>query len=418
MAGGLVSLGVALALRTIVRLVEERSRAEVLAGEARHYRELSQAAAGLAHEIRNPLGIVRGWTERLAAGDLEPQEQAQRARAVVEECDRVTARLNQFLAFARPCQPRLAPVDLGVLMDELSLILQPDLESKPVTLHVAEEMRSRPILADRELLREALFNLLQNAIHFSPPAGVIEIGQVESGPGQISVQIGDRGPGVAVGDQPALFSPYFTTRPGGTGLGLAMVRRIALARNWRVNWQSRSGGGSLFVLEGIHCWTRKTILVVDDEALQRELLGGFLTRLGFGFEAAESGEQALQIIQRPPPDMVLLDVRLPGISGIETLQQIRSHDSRAAGAADHGSRRSETSGHGGQERGGRLSGQTGRSRTSYRRRSTTARSVRGHRRRAPVCLPPICRRASSATAPPCGVCCETVAVVAPRPHPC
>jgi signal transduction histidine kinase len=133
-AGGVVLVFSALAWWTTVRLMRTRGRARVLELEARHLSDLSQAAAGLAHETRNPLGLVRGWTQRLAQSDLQNAQQKEQARAVVEECDRVTARINQFLSFARPCRPKLEPVDTAQLVDELGVLLEPDLDAKDLKL--------------------------------------------------------------------------------------------------------------------------------------------------------------------------------------------------------------------------------------------------------------------------------------------
>jgi signal transduction histidine kinase len=256
-AGGLVLIGLALAWRTTVGLIEERSRSQLLAGEARHFREMSQAAAGLAHETRNPLGLVRGWTERLAQGDVDPAEQPRRARAVIEECDRITSRINQFLAFARPCRPEPAKVNLQELLDELRLILQPDLEAKSHRLILDDHLTQVAVSADRELLRQALFNLLQNAIQFSPPGEAIEVSIARDHSKSWSLAVVDHGPGIAPEHQDSLFTPYFTTRSAGTGLGLAIVRRIAFAHGWHATWQPRPGGGSRFALEGIDGWDRQ-----------------------------------------------------------------------------------------------------------------------------------------------------------------
>lgn len=251
-AGGMVMASVAAAWRASVRLVAARGLARVLELETRHWRDLGQAAAGLAHETRNPLGVIRGWTQRLAAGEVDPAEHRQRAQTMVEECDRVTARINQFLAFARPCEPELSDVDVCGLAAELKMILQPDLEDKGVELVCRQESPPGRIRADRELLRQALFNLVQNAIHFAPPGDAITILVSPGGGGQRVVGVADRGPGVDSQTQPLLFTPYFTTRAGGTGLGLAIVRRIALAHGWRACYEPRSGGGASFTLEGIH----------------------------------------------------------------------------------------------------------------------------------------------------------------------
>ena len=250
-AGGLVLMCVALAWRATVRLVEARGRARVLETEARHLRELSQAAAGLAHETRNPLGLIRGWTQRLAQSSLDSSQQRQHARMIVEECDRVTSRINQFLAFARPCQPAPGLLDFDELLDELAALLEPDLEAKSLKLGRVVPEPFGSVRADREMLRQALFNLLQNAVQFAPEAGTVEIAVRLSQDGRYRVEVSDRGPGVKADNVESLFAPYFTTRSDGTGLGLAIVRQIATAHGWEVGYTPRPGGGSVFWLDRI-----------------------------------------------------------------------------------------------------------------------------------------------------------------------
>ena len=170
--GWLVVICVALAWRATVRLTEARGHARTLEVEARHFRDLSQAAAGLAHETRNPLGLIRGWTQRLAEIGVNSGDGRQHAQAVIEECDRVTARINQFLAFARPSEPKSERFDLARLVEELAALLEPDLDAKQLTL--SRMAAGSEILADREMLRQALFNLLQNAIQAAPVGGTVE----------------------------------------------------------------------------------------------------------------------------------------------------------------------------------------------------------------------------------------------------
>jgi len=251
-AGGVVLVCAALAWLTTVRLMRARSRTRVLELEARHLSDLSQAAAGLAHETRNPLGLVRGWTQRLAQSDLQNPQQQEQARAVVEECDRVTARINQFLSFARPCRPELQPVDPEQLVAELAMLLEPDLDAKELKLEHTVSKPGSMILVDREMFRQALFNLIGNAIQFAPEKGVVEISIRTGQHGHGRIEVADRGPGVPAEAIDLLFSPYFTTRPGGTGLGLAIVRRIATAHGWEAGYEPRPDGGSIFWLDEIH----------------------------------------------------------------------------------------------------------------------------------------------------------------------
>jgi len=227
-------------------------RARLLETEARHLRDLSQAAAGLAHDTRNPLGLIRGWTQRLAQAELKPADEQQHVQAVVEECDRITARINQFLAFAKPSEPAPEPFDPADVIEQLAVLVQPDLEAKELKLACNVAKPGRTIRADREMLRQALFNLLQNAIHFSPDGETVEISVASRHDGTFHIDVSDRGPGVASDAVDSLFTPYFTTRPDGTGLGLAIVYRIAIAHGWQIKYLPRPGGGAVFRLDGIH----------------------------------------------------------------------------------------------------------------------------------------------------------------------
>jgi signal transduction histidine kinase len=251
-AGGLLIISVGLAWRATVRLAETRGQARLLEIEARHLRELSQAAAGLAHETRNPLGLIRGWTQRWAQTLDDNPRQQQQAEAIIEECDRVTARINQFLAFTRPCEPKKAAVRPAEVIDELAALLTPDLDAKHLKLQIEPPGTPSTIQADREMLRQALFNLLQNAMEFSPEGGTVEIGVCTGHDRVLRIEVSDRGPGVPAEAVERLFTPYHTTRSNGTGLGLAIVRRIAVAHGWAAGYTPRPGGGSVFWLDGIH----------------------------------------------------------------------------------------------------------------------------------------------------------------------
>lgn len=250
--GGLVLLSLAWIWGATVRLAQAHGRAQMLELEARHLRELGQAASGLAHETRNPLGLIRGWAQRLLESQAPSPQEREQAAAMVEECDRVTARINQFLAFARPPRPKLTTVRVAELVDELAALLQPDLEAKQLCIARNAELNSLRVQADRELLRQALFNLLGNAAAFSPPGGAIDVALRRDDDGVLRLDVADRGPGVAAEAVESLFTPYFTTRPGGTGLGLAIVHQIAMAHGWRAGYAPRDGGGATFSLDGIH----------------------------------------------------------------------------------------------------------------------------------------------------------------------
>jgi signal transduction histidine kinase len=183
---------------------------------------------------------------------MEESDRKQHARAMIEECDRVTARINQFLAFARPCEPAPAQVDVRKVVEELAMILEPDMSMKNLSLDYHDVPARSQIRADRELFRQAMFNLIQNAVQFAPEGDAITVALHSDNGSGYRIDVADRGPGVPDEAVRSLFTPYYTTRADGTGLGLAIVRRIAGAHGWQAAYHARSNGGAVFSLEGIH----------------------------------------------------------------------------------------------------------------------------------------------------------------------
>jgi two-component system sensor histidine kinase HydH len=138
------------------------------------------------------------------------------------------------------------------MLRELSAILQPDLESNNLSLAWDIAATTNHLRADHELLRQVLFNLVQNAVQFSPPNEQVLVLVGPQHHGTASIRVADRGPGVAEDAIESLFTPYFTTRANGTGLGLAIVRHIATLHGWKTSYQSRDGGGAEFEISGIN----------------------------------------------------------------------------------------------------------------------------------------------------------------------
>jgi signal transduction histidine kinase len=234
-----------------VRIAQAEGKTRVLQAETRHLRELGQAAAGLAHETRNPLGLIRGWTQRLVKAGLPSEEQQEQAEVVLEECDRVTARINQFLAFARQAEVNIESVVVEDLVQELRTLLQSDLDAAGLKLETIRLNQLTSIQADRDQLRQVIFNLLQNAIALAPQGSSITISMCDGQRGKLRLEIADQGPGVPEEIVDSLFEPYVTRRPGGTGLGLSIVRRIAVAHGWDVGYRPGSQSGSVFWIDGI-----------------------------------------------------------------------------------------------------------------------------------------------------------------------
>ena len=209
-----------------------------------HLKEMNLAAAGLAHETRNPLNIIRGMAQLISkVQDGSPEIRA-KSLEIISETDRVTAQLNEFINYSRPREVRRAATDLNAVATEVARALNYDIEEKKIQLEVLVE--SVVIEADEQLLRQALFNLVLNAVQAVPAHGVIRIRASRRNNEEAFVEISDNGPGVPSEQRAEIFKPYFTTHEEGTGLGLAVVQPIVLAHGWEIECVPNDSAGALF----------------------------------------------------------------------------------------------------------------------------------------------------------------------------
>ncbi len=217
----------------------------VKAGEMNtHLKEMNFAAAGLAHETRNPLNLIRGLAQMIAMQAQSSPKLKEHASTIIEEADRVTVQLNEFINYSKPREAHFAPVEVQRLIADVARTLVPDIEEKHITLRQPEA----PLLieADEQLLRQALFNVLLNATQAVAPGGQIEIALLTTGPRDAVLEIRDDGPGVPAAERAAIFKPYVTMRPKGVGLGLAIVQQIASAHHWEVACDANQPRGAIF----------------------------------------------------------------------------------------------------------------------------------------------------------------------------
>ncbi|MFN3410056.1 MAG: sensor histidine kinase [Limisphaerales bacterium] len=246
---GVAACGFALAWRNRERNAELEIRLARAAELNARLREMNLAAAGLAHETRNPLNIIRGLAQLISRHEAAPADVRERATQIVNESDRVTAQLNEFINYSRPREVRRAAVALNAIFTDLARALASDLEDKGITLHVPADL---PVIeADEQLLRQALFNLLLNAIQAGDKNGEIRVvadREVVNGATEWRLDVRDNGPGVPAEQRGEIFKPYFTTHPDGTGLGLAVVQQIATAHGWDVECLPNEPRGAIFRL--------------------------------------------------------------------------------------------------------------------------------------------------------------------------
>jgi two-component system sensor histidine kinase PilS (NtrC family) len=226
-------------LTRIAEMEEQLRRSERLGA-------VGQLAAGLAHEIRNPLASLSGAVELLSA-DLRADDAHSLRLAEIVRCE--TARLNRlvtdFLTYARPGPGELEPVNVADLAAELAELWAPE-QNEGVELRLDVDPRS-VARANPDQLRQVLWNLLRNAAEAQPADGVVRV-TARTAPGDerwVEVTVADRGVGIPIEDQERVFEPFYTTKPKGTGLGLATVHRIVEAHGGRLSLTSRPGEGTM-----------------------------------------------------------------------------------------------------------------------------------------------------------------------------
>jgi signal transduction histidine kinase len=243
---GISVLGAGLAWRNIGRTADLQIRLVRASELNSHLKELSLAAAGLAHETRNPLNIIRGQAQMISRLPAATPEVREKSQTIVDETDKVTAQLTEFINYSRPREVRRTKVPLTAACSEIVRTLGYDIGEKKLRVEVAGEPLA--IEADEQLLRQVLFNLLINSIQAVSESGQIKIEVQRASATEASLEIRDDGPGVPAASRAEIFKPYFTTNQKGTGLGLAVVQQIVLAHGWEVACLAGEPRGAVFRL--------------------------------------------------------------------------------------------------------------------------------------------------------------------------
>jgi signal transduction histidine kinase len=209
-----------------------------------HLKEMNLAAAGLAHETRNPLNIIRGLAQMISKQPDAALEIRKRSGEIINEADKVAAQLNEFINYSRPREVRRSVLQLGSVISEVVRALGYDLEEKSIRLQVVGEPIA--IEADEQMLRQALFNLLLNAVQAVDRNGEIQVVMGRANANEAVLEVRDNGPGVPAERRSEIFKPYFTTQKTGTGLGLAVVQQIVLAHRWDIECVGNEPKGARF----------------------------------------------------------------------------------------------------------------------------------------------------------------------------
>ncbi|HIJ72598.1 MAG TPA: hypothetical protein HPP83_00720 [Candidatus Hydrogenedentes bacterium] len=225
-------------LRTALLVARERTAQQ---------EHLTRLGAGLAHETKNPLGIVRGQAQ-LIADSSDSEENRARAATIVDETDRSVRQISSFLCLARPQEATVAAIDLDEFMKGFLHLIEEEAREKNIRLNsIRSGLR---IWGDKELLRRAMLNLIINAFRACKSGDEIKV-TAERNAGSVSLSVTDSGCGISQEDLAHVTEPYFSRFEGGSGLGLSLVKQIAMAHDWELDITSCPGQGTRVSLDGI-----------------------------------------------------------------------------------------------------------------------------------------------------------------------
>ncbi len=235
----------------VLRLIQRTRRFEADVQQANQLAHLGTLASGLAHEIRNPLNAMnlnlQLLEEELASGELssETLSMLRSSRAEVERLERL---VQDFLAYARPQPARKIETVLADLVGDVVRFIRPQFADAGVDLIYEQEKGVPPVRIDQALVRQALLNVLQNAMEVSPRGSrvVVRVGATDHGEARVDVR--DRGPGIAPEDRERIFEVFYSKKPAGSGLGLPIALRAMESHGGRIEVDSQPGEGSTFRL--------------------------------------------------------------------------------------------------------------------------------------------------------------------------
>ena len=249
---GLIFVALILIVRKAERIIGERAREqrelEAQLNQAERLAALGQMCAGVSHEIRNPLGIIRSTAELMGSIDGSNDSQKKLSGVIIEESSRLNDIVTEFLDFARPLKPNLQDCYLEEVLDKNLQFLKPELDKKKIAIHHNLEGRSLKLRADPQLLYRTFLNIFVNAVQSIENGGTITV-NVEEARNHYTVRIEDTGYGISRENLSKIFNPFFSTKEKGSGLGVSIVRNIIEGHGGTIRIESEEGAGTKVMIE-------------------------------------------------------------------------------------------------------------------------------------------------------------------------
>jgi PAS domain S-box-containing protein len=334
--------------------IEARERAALMQAEQAN-RAKDEFLATISHELRTPLTAILGWVKMLGTGTMD-QESTRRAIDVIERNVRIQTKLiEDLLDISRIVSGKLRidvkPVDPVAVINAAIDVIKPASEAKNIRINTVMDSTAGFIGGDFERLQQVIWNLLSNAVKFTPPEGNIRI-ELSRGRSQIQIAVTDSGSGISPHFLPYVFNRFsqadssITRAHSGLGMGLAISKSLIELHGGTITVSSPGAGqGSTFVIAlPVSAVARKQmesssltpdldrpndlagvkILVVDDEIDACEMLQFLFQRSGAQVAIATSAEEALRVIDRFGPDVLVSDIGMPHVDGYELIRRIRS----------------------------------------------------------------------------------------------
>jgi two-component system sensor histidine kinase HydH len=241
-------------LGEVRRLQEEIHRKEKLAA-------IGSLAAGVAHEIRNPLSSIKGLAAYFGNKFEEGSEDKQAAEVMSQEVDRLNRVISELLDFARPSELNLKPADINEVIEHSLRLVQQDSKTRNIEVRWSGSKEIPSVLLDPDRFSQSLLNLYLNAIQAMEQGGVLSVKSSLGPYNDIEVEVADTGTGIDPDDLDEIFDPYYTTKPSGTGLGLAIVYKIIEAHGGQIKVRSTPGKGTAFTI---------SVPIQPDRQIERE----------------------------------------------------------------------------------------------------------------------------------------------------